>query len=39
VLPYPTLAELGKRAALSYFTARLTSPMLRRIIGLLGRFG
>jgi pyruvate/2-oxoglutarate dehydrogenase complex dihydrolipoamide dehydrogenase (E3) component len=39
VIPYPTLAEIGKRAALTYFTTRLTSPMLRRIIGALRRFG
>jgi len=39
VLPYPTLAEVGKRAGLTYFTARLTSPMLRRIINTLRRFG
>jgi pyruvate/2-oxoglutarate dehydrogenase complex dihydrolipoamide dehydrogenase (E3) component len=39
VLPYPTLAEIGKRAGLTYFTASLTSPMLRRIIGLLRRLG
>lgn len=39
VVPYPTLAEIGKRAAGSYFTPGLTSPLLRRIIGLLRRFG
>jgi pyruvate/2-oxoglutarate dehydrogenase complex dihydrolipoamide dehydrogenase (E3) component len=39
VLPYPTLAEIGKRAGLTYFTASLTSPLLRRIIGVLRRFG
>jgi pyruvate/2-oxoglutarate dehydrogenase complex dihydrolipoamide dehydrogenase (E3) component len=39
VIPYPTLAEIGKRAALTYLTPRLTSPMLRRIIGALRRFG
>ncbi|HZQ13428.1 MAG TPA: FAD-dependent oxidoreductase [Pseudolabrys sp.] len=32
VLPYPTLAEAGKRAALDFFTPSLTRPMLRRII-------
>jgi pyruvate/2-oxoglutarate dehydrogenase complex dihydrolipoamide dehydrogenase (E3) component len=39
VLPYPTLAEIGKRAAGTYFTPGLTSPLLRRIIGLLRRLG
>jgi pyruvate/2-oxoglutarate dehydrogenase complex dihydrolipoamide dehydrogenase (E3) component len=39
MIPYPTFAEIGKRAGLSYFTARLTSPMLRRIIRVLRRFG
>ena len=36
---YPTLAEIGKRAAISYFTGSLTSPLLRRIITWLRRFG
>ena len=39
VVPYPTLAEIGKRAAITYFTPSLTSPWVRRIIGLLRRFG
>jgi pyruvate/2-oxoglutarate dehydrogenase complex dihydrolipoamide dehydrogenase (E3) component len=39
VVPYPTLAETGKRAATTYFTPSLTSPWVRRIIGLLRRFG
>jgi len=39
MIPYQTSAEIGKRAGLSYFTARLTSPMLRRIIRVLRRFG
>lgn len=39
MIPYPTFAEIGKRAGLSFFTARLTSPMLRRIISVLRRFG
>ena len=32
VLPYPTLSEIGKRAAIDYFTPSLTSPWVRRII-------
>jgi pyruvate/2-oxoglutarate dehydrogenase complex dihydrolipoamide dehydrogenase (E3) component len=39
VMPYPTLSEIGKRAAITYFTPGLTSPWVRRIIGLLRRFG
>jgi len=39
ICPYPTLAEIGKRAAIGYFTPRLTSPWVRRIIALLRRFG
>jgi pyruvate/2-oxoglutarate dehydrogenase complex dihydrolipoamide dehydrogenase (E3) component len=39
VIPYPTLAEVGKRAATSFYTPGLTSPWLRRIIGTLRRFG
>jgi pyruvate/2-oxoglutarate dehydrogenase complex dihydrolipoamide dehydrogenase (E3) component len=39
IVPYPTLAEIGKRAAISYFTPSLTSNRVRRIIRLLRRFG
>ena len=39
VVPYPTLGEIGKRAAITYFTPSLTSSWVRRIIGLLRRFG
>ncbi len=39
VVPYPTLAEIGKRAAITYLTPRLTSPWVRRIIGFLRRLG
>jgi hypothetical protein len=39
VLPYPTLSEIGKRAAIDYFTPNLTSPLLRLIIGWLRIFG
>jgi pyruvate/2-oxoglutarate dehydrogenase complex dihydrolipoamide dehydrogenase (E3) component len=39
VIPYPTLAEIGKRAAVTYYTPSLTSPWTRRIIGFLRRFG
>ncbi len=39
VLPYPTLSEIGKRAAIDYFTPSLTSPWLRRVIAWLRIFG
>jgi pyruvate/2-oxoglutarate dehydrogenase complex dihydrolipoamide dehydrogenase (E3) component len=39
VMPYPTLAEVGKRAAITYFTPSLTSVWVRRIIGWLRRLG
>jgi pyruvate/2-oxoglutarate dehydrogenase complex dihydrolipoamide dehydrogenase (E3) component len=39
VVPYPTLAEIGKRAAITYFLPGLTSAWVRRVIALLRRFG
>jgi pyruvate/2-oxoglutarate dehydrogenase complex dihydrolipoamide dehydrogenase (E3) component len=39
VMPYPTLAEIGKRAAITYFAGSLTMPFVRRIITALRRFG
>ncbi len=39
VLPYPTLGELGKRAAIDYFAPDLTTPWVRRIIGWMRIFG
>ena len=39
VLPYPTLSEIGKRAAIDFFTPSLTSPWARRIIAWLRIFG
>ena len=39
VLPYPTLSEIGKRAAIDYFAPSLTSSWLRRIIAWLRIFG
>ena len=38
VVPYPTLAEIGKRAALTYFTPGLTRPLVRRIMAALRLF-
>ena len=39
VVPYPTYGEIGKRAAMSFFTPRLTGSAARRIIRWLGKFG
>src|SRR5438034_10051757 len=39
IVPYPTLAEIGKRAAVTYFLPGLTNVWVRRIIGWLRRFG
>jgi pyruvate/2-oxoglutarate dehydrogenase complex dihydrolipoamide dehydrogenase (E3) component len=39
VVPYPTLAEIGKWAAATYLMSGLTSPWVRRIIAWLRRFG
>jgi len=39
VMPYPTLAEIGKRAAVTYFSGSLTKPFVQRIIRALRRFG
>jgi pyruvate/2-oxoglutarate dehydrogenase complex dihydrolipoamide dehydrogenase (E3) component len=39
VVPYPTLSEIGKRAAIGYFTPSLTSPWVRRILAWLRIFG
>ncbi|MGI8525452.1 MAG: dihydrolipoyl dehydrogenase family protein [Pseudolabrys sp.] len=38
-IPYPTRSEIGKRAAIDFFTPSLTSSLLRRIIGFLRVFG
>jgi pyruvate/2-oxoglutarate dehydrogenase complex dihydrolipoamide dehydrogenase (E3) component len=39
VVPYPTLTEVGQRAAIDWVTPGLTSPWLRRIIVWLRIFG
>ncbi len=39
IAPYPTYAEVGKRAAITYFMRGLTSARVRRIIAWLRRFG
>lgn len=38
ILPYPTLAETGKRAAGAWFTPTLYGPRVRRLVGLTQRF-
>ena len=39
VSPYPTLAEMNKLAAASYFAPQAQAPLTRRIVGLLAKFG
>jgi pyruvate/2-oxoglutarate dehydrogenase complex dihydrolipoamide dehydrogenase (E3) component len=39
VVPYPTYAEIGKRAAITFFTPRLTTNWVRRILNVLRWFG
>lgn len=40
VAPYPTLGEIGKRAAGAYYTPRLfESPLIKRVVRLLAQLG
>jgi len=39
VSPYPTLAEINKRAAINFYLPSMTSPIIRRVIGLARKFG
>ena len=39
ISPYPTLAEINKRAAAAYFLPKLTSPLLKRVVGWLRKLG
>ena len=39
ISPYPTFAEINKRAAYRYYAGAATSPMVRRVIGWLKAFG
>ncbi len=39
VLPYPTLAEAGKRAAVSYYAGLAQKPLIRTVVGLLKKLG
>ncbi len=38
-VPYPTLSEISRRVAMSYYTPSAAKPMVRRLIGFLRRFG
>jgi pyruvate/2-oxoglutarate dehydrogenase complex dihydrolipoamide dehydrogenase (E3) component len=39
VPPYPTMGEIGKRAAISYFAETVQKPALRKLIGFIRVFG
>jgi pyruvate/2-oxoglutarate dehydrogenase complex dihydrolipoamide dehydrogenase (E3) component len=39
IVPYPTLAEVGKRVAMTYFMQDLGRPAVQRLIAWLRRFG
>ncbi len=39
VLPYPTLSETAKRVAVTYYTPKLDSPWLKRMIRFMRMFG
>lgn len=39
VSPYPTMAEINKRAAVLYFVPKLTNPLIKTVIGWLRKLG
>ncbi|NJM34322.1 MAG: FAD-dependent oxidoreductase [Rhodomicrobium sp.] len=39
ISPYPTLAEINKRAAIVYFLPKLTNPLIKRAVGWLKKLG
>ncbi|WP_367715869.1 FAD-dependent oxidoreductase [Nitratireductor sp. GISD-1A_MAKvit] len=39
VAPYPTMTEIGKRAAITYFTETTRRPLVRAVVRILRRFG
>lgn len=39
ISPYPTLTEINKRVAYTYYMPSLTNPVIRRIIHFLAKFG
>lgn len=39
VAPYPTMSEIGKRAAITYFAGVAGKPLVRRLVRFLRLFG
>lgn len=39
ISPYPSLSEVVKRAAISYYSQAPSNPWIRRVIGFLAKFG
>jgi pyruvate/2-oxoglutarate dehydrogenase complex dihydrolipoamide dehydrogenase (E3) component len=39
IIPYPTLSEIGKRAAITHFTPLASKPGVRKLLGFLRWFG
>lgn len=39
VSPYPTLAEINKRAAITFYLPKLTNPLIKRVVGWLRKLG
>jgi pyruvate/2-oxoglutarate dehydrogenase complex dihydrolipoamide dehydrogenase (E3) component len=39
ISPYPTLSEINKRAASSYYATAPSTPYLRKVINFLAKFG
>ena len=39
ITPYPTLGEIGKRAAGTHFLAKLAKPIVRKAVRLLAKLG
>ena len=39
VSPYPTLSEINKRASLGYYAQKAGSPLVRRVVSIMQKFG
>lgn len=39
ISPYPTLSEINKRAAYKFYSGATSSPLVRKVIGLLAKLG
>jgi len=39
ISPYPTMTEIGKRAATTFYTPQTRRPIVRKVIGFLRKFG